>query len=45
MLLDLLRQAELCRAQCAEILKGPISLKVGFVGFCCFLWLLVFIGV
>ncbi|KAE8055327.1 hypothetical protein FH972_012174 [Carpinus fangiana] len=27
MLFDLLRQAELCRAQCAEILKGPISLK------------------
>ncbi|XP_050266962.1 lysine-specific demethylase JMJ17 isoform X1 [Quercus robur] len=27
MLLDLLRQAELCRAQCREILKGPISLK------------------
>jgi hypothetical protein len=39
MLFDLLRQAELCRAQCAEILKGPISLKVGFVGFCFhFLW-------
>lgn len=28
MLLDLLRQAELCCAQCGEILKGPISLKV-----------------
>ncbi|KAL4603864.1 hypothetical protein ACB092_10G153600 [Castanea dentata] len=27
MLLDLLRQAELCCAQCGEILKGPISLK------------------
>lgn len=30
MLLDLLRQAELCRAQCAEILEGPICLKVSY---------------
>ncbi|KAB1200329.1 Lysine-specific demethylase 5A [Morella rubra] len=35
MLLDLLRQAELCRAQCAEILKGPICLKVELKKACC----------
>lgn len=28
MLLDLLRNAELCQARCNEILKGPISLNV-----------------
>ena len=28
MLLDLLKQAESCRAQCNEVLRHPINLKV-----------------
>ena len=37
MLLNLLNQAESCRAQCDEILKPPINLKVIFVVYSFFL--------
>lgn len=29
-LLDLVRQAESCRTRCADLLKGPMALKVHF---------------